>query len=89
MGSISSCFYTRNSKIEALQKILVVEDLQKILAEKWAAFPPVLTRKMVKSKTCKKFSQKNGQHFPLFLRKFNKKKILSYVPVLVADVHGL
>ena len=57
MGSISSCFYTRNSKIETLQKILV---------EKWAAFPPVLTRNC-KIEDLQKILAENGQHFVLFL----------------------
>ena len=89
-GSISSCFYTRNSKIETLQKILVekwaafppvftrnckIEDLPKILAQKWAAFRPDFTRKIVKSKTCKKFSQKMDSISVCSGQNFWKKKI--------------
>ena len=60
MGSIFPCFYTRKSKIETPQKILV---------EKWAAFPPVVNRKFKDQK-----SAKNGQHVPLFLQESFKDR---------------
>ena len=65
MGSIAP-FVEEKSKIEIPQKIL---------AEKWAAFPPVLNRKIVKSKPCKKLSQKNGQHFRLFWTEKNLRQV--------------
>ena len=57
-----------------VQKNLTVEMLQNILAEKWAALPPVFTRNFIDENTAEKFSPEIGQHFSLFWQENERSK---------------